>query len=210
MQDEQEKSKSEDKMKKEPMYVLKQDLFVGRSLYDSYNYFNHIISDSSKTEYYNLCKTIEFGVQLLPDITKKDDRLLIEKICGKELMENETTAISKLYKDACLALENEVLKHPYQNYKFGDPASRSFPNYHISADDAGSVGVQCDKDRYDSTMVIFRESQYDGHLKNLREIKNQISHYLTKYEIIPKKKPSFKEVMEETRLENYKKRHEVK
>ncbi len=212
MENEQEKNKSEDKskMEKKPMYVLKEDLFVGKSLYESFNYFNHIVSHTSKEEYYNLCKTIEIGVQLFPDPTKKEDRLLMERICGKENIVEDAKALDKLYDDACKALEKEVLSHPTQQYQWGDPASKSFPEYFISADDVDNRHIECSKDQYDSAIAVFRESQCDGHLSVLRNIKNMVFNVLVKFEIIPKEKPTFKEVMEKTRIENYKKRHGVK
>jgi hypothetical protein len=204
---EQEKNKSEDKMKKEPMYVLKEDLFVGRSLYDSFNYFNHIVSHTSGEEYHNLIKTLEFGIQLLPDPTKKEDRLLMERICGKEYFEEDAEAIIKLYDEASKVLANEVLSHPSQKYQWGDPAGQKFPEYFIDADDVGKRQISCSKDTYDSAMTVFRESQYDGHLPALRNIKNMVFNALVKFEIIPRERPTFKEVMEKTRIENYKKRH---
>lgn len=205
MEQEQEKNKSEEKMKKEPMYVLKEDLFVGRSLYDSFNYFNHIISHTSEEEYHNLCKTIEFGMQLLPDINKKEDQLLIERICGKEYLEEERKAIAEVYNDACEVLKDEVPNESRQKYGFENPCLKLLPQITLEANDGQHTA--CPPQIYEKSEKHFMEVQFNNHLPALRSIKNRIFHKLTRFEIIPKEKLTFKETMEKTRIENYKKRH---
>jgi len=207
MENEQEKNKSDEKPI-EKSIPEKEEIFVGRSLYDSYNYFNHIVSRTSGEEYFNHIKVIEFGIQLLPDPTKKDDRALIERICGKEYLEKEIIKIETLYNDACEVLENEILEKSIQHYGWADPASKSHVSIRLTADDGGDTTAP--KEIYEKAEEHFKETQYDSHLPALRNIKTRIFHMLTKYEIIPKTKETFKEVMEKTRVENYKKRHGVK
>jgi len=204
-ENEQEKNKSDEKpIEKKPD---KEEIFVGRSLYDSFNYFNHVVSHTSGEEYHNLCKTIEFGMQLLPDPTIKTDRQLIERICEKDSLEKEIIKIEELYNDACDVLEKEVLKESTQHYGWAEPASKSHVSITLSADDGGETIAP--REIYRESEEHFKETQYDSHLPALRNIKSRVFHMLTKYEIIPKEKLTFKETMEKTRIENYKKRHGV-
>lgn len=207
MENEQKKNKADEKpiVKSIPE---KEEIFVGRSLYDSFNYFNHIVSRTSGEEYHNLCKTIEFGMQLLPNVNKIEDQTLIMRICGKENLEVERKAIIELYNDACDVLKEEVPQKSYQKYAHGNPSLHLLPQVSLDAEDAEMT--ECPPALYEKSEEHFTESQFASHLSALRTIKNRIFHMLAKYEIIPKTKESFKEVMERVRVENYKKRHGVK
>jgi len=162
------------------------EMFIGKSIYESFNYFNHYNSSNSKEEYYRLCRVIQFGKELLPYDVKDT---------------NDQTKIDKLYRDACEALQSEILKKPTQKFGWGDPASKAFPIYTMSADDGGNVS--CVQDQYVEAIMFFRETQYDGHIKNLRDIESKIFRFLTKYEVVPRKKPSVDEIMEEKLVEKF-------
>ncbi|MBE3086237.1 MAG: hypothetical protein IMZ52_09585 [Actinobacteria bacterium] len=179
MKEEEGRNKPEDKqMEKKPMYVLKEEMFVGKSIYESYNYYHHTISKSSKEEYFRLCRTIEFGKELLPTDVKKED---IKKM-------------NALYEAACSILETETMECPTQTFGWGDPASKTHPIYTMKADDGGNIS--CLQEQYGEAMNFFIETQYAQHIKNLREIDNRIFNFLAKYEIISKK-PSVDDLMEE-------------
>lgn len=181
--EEQPKNKQEEKQKPEEK---EKEMFIGKSIYESFNYFNHYNSSCSKEEYYRLCRVIQFGKELLPtDVKEADDKIKIEK----------------LYKEACEALQSEILKKPTQKFGWGDPASKTFPIYMMSADDGGNVS--CIQEQYVEAITFFRETQYDGHIKNLREIESRIFRFLTKYEVVPRKKPSVDEIMEEKLVEQF-------
>lgn len=177
--EEQQQNKSDDKqMEKKPMYVLKEEMFVGKSIYESYNYYHHTVSKSSKEEYFRLCRTIEFGKELLPSEVKEED----------------AEGVNSLYNDACDILKNEILEKPMQRFGWGDPASKTHPIYTMTANDGGNIS--CLQEQYAEAIAFFIETQYAQHITNLRAIDNRIFYFLAKYEIISKK-PSVDDLMEE-------------
>jgi len=159
--------------RKEDLFVLKEEMFVGKSIYESYNYYHHLVSKSAKEEYFRLCRTIEFGKELLP---------MTDKVSPKDRME-----IERIYVQACSALNTEIIKKPMQDYKYGDPASRSFPLYVMASEDGGAIS--CLQEQYVDAVAFFIETQYSHHIPDLRKVDNEIFHYLAKYDVISSEPP---------------------
>lgn len=166
--------------KKEDLFILKEEMFVGKNIHESYNHYHHLKVTSSKEEYFRLCRTIEFGKELLPfdDDVKPQD---------KEDIEN-------LYKKACDILKTEILEKPRQDYKYGDPASKSFPLYVMKSADGGEIS--CLQEQYVDAVAFFIETQYSHHIPDLREVDAQIFHFLMKYKVISKT-PSVDDLIDE-------------
>jgi hypothetical protein len=169
-------------------------MYIGRDVLESYNYFHHYVSKTLREEYFRLRRCIEFGKELL-------------KFDLKDV--NERAEMNKLHSDACAILENAIPEKPIQNYSWSEPATKQFPCYYIFSDSDGGKITATEKE-YVEALEFFKESQFATHSKILSNIESRIFHMLTKYEVVLKEKPTFKEVMEKTRIENYKKRHGVK
>jgi hypothetical protein len=116
--------------------------------------------------------------------------------------------MNKLHEDACEILATAIPEKPVQNYSWSEPASKDFPCYNIFSNDGGNVFAT--EKEYVEAVEFFRENQFDTHNRILSAIESQIFHVLTKYEVVLKEKPTFKEVMEAERIKNYRERHKVK
>lgn len=173
MDDDENDPENETKKSKNPLYVLKKEEFVGKTVYESYMHYHHEKSTSNKEEYFRLCRTIEHGKELLQTIEQAE--------------KTDKQKIQELYDNACLALETAITKKPTQTFKWSDPVAKSSEIYTITSEDGGNVS--CAGDQYEQALAFFMETQYAFHLRKLRDVDNKIYSYLVKYGIVSSKRP---------------------
>jgi len=163
---------------KDPLYILKKEEFVGKTSYESYMHYHHEKSNSSKEEYFRLCRTIEHGKELLP----------------KEVEPEDVDDVNNLYNSARTALENEVPEQVTMSYSWIDPSLKKFPYLQLMAEDSGSFSFP--PELLEQSVESFRETQYSKHIPKLRSIDNLIYHFLTQYKVVPST-PSIDDLLDE-------------
>lgn len=187
MDEEEDFKPDETKKSKAPLYVFKEKMFEGKSAYESYNHFNHMVGKDFQEEYFILIKTIKFGYELLPEAV--DDPGDREKIA--ELKKKSNTILMT------------ILETPSQKVGWTDPASKTFPSITLSSNDGGTSSFP--PELYEQSEKRFRENQFMNNITELRITDSMIYRFLVKYNVISRTKP-FKELIEDKLKERYSKK----
>jgi hypothetical protein len=160
------------KKTKNPLYVLKEDKFEGRTVYESYWYNRHRKTVDPKDVYSRLCDVIDDGAELL--------YLLLQT---NEMKGTDIKEITELYESARVITSDQVPVKSTQKVGWADPASKTFEIITLTAADGGDTSFQ--PELYEKSEQRFEKTQYWHHIKELRKIDTSIYHFLVKYKVIP-------------------------
>jgi len=160
------------KKTKNPLYVLKEEKFEGKTVYESYWYNRHRKTIDPQDTYSRLCDIINDGAELLFSLFQT-----------KKIEEKDIKKINELYEAANIITSTEVPEESTQKVGWADPASKAFEVVTLSAKDGGVTSFQ--PELYEKSEQRFEKTQYWAHIKKLRIIDAKIYHFLVKYNVIP-------------------------
>jgi len=165
------------KKTKNPLYVLKEEKFEGKTVYESYWYNRHRKANTPEDKYDRLCDVIVDGAQLLFVLLQTN-----------KIEENDKAKINALYEYASNVILNEVPEKSTQKVQWADPAAKHFETVILTARDGGDTAFQ--PELYEKSEQRFEKTQFWAHIKVLRKVDFQIYNFLVKYGVIPTTRPT--------------------